>query len=216
MIVADYILPLLPIDENASREECITTMLDNVCSELPVLRNKQLYGTVQLDECLHSQEETISSIVDAGYASVHFNSHLIDVLHIFNESKTNVCCVLNDKFEWIGIITRSEVLDGLAQSLTVSQTGAIILIEMAAHQYSGTEIARIIESEGSQILGLWLTNIAESGRIRASIKLNTQNAERIINGLQRFGYEIIAAFGDDDYKENVERRFQSFMKFIDV
>ncbi len=191
-------------------------MMDNVCFELPVLRDKQLYGTVQLDECIHSEEDTIESIVEPGYASVHFNSHLIDVLHIFNESKANVCCVLDENFEWIGIINKTAVLEGLAQSLTVAQTGAILLIEMAAHQYSSSEIARIIEGEGSQILGLWLNNLEESGRIRASIKLNTQNAERIINGLQRYGYEMIAAFGDDDYKENVERRFQSFMKFIDV
>lgn len=191
-------------------------MMDNVCFELPVLRDKQLYGTVQLDECIHSQEDTIESIVEPGFASVHFNSHLIDVLHIFNESKANVCCVLDENFEWIGIINKTSVLEGLAQSLTVAQTGSILLVEMASHQYSSTEMARIIEGEGSQILGLWLTNLEESGRIRASIKLNTQNAERIINGLQRYGYEVIAAFGDDDYKENVERRFQSFMKFIDV
>lgn len=191
-------------------------MMDNVCFELPVLRDKQLYGTVQLDECIHSQEDTIESIVEPGFASVHFNSHLIDVLHIFNESKANVCCVLDENFEWIGIINKTAVLEGLAQSLTVAQTGSILLVEMASHQYSSTEMARIIEGEGSQILGLWLTNLEESGRIRASIKLNTQNAERIINGLQRYGYEVIAAFGDDDYKENVERRFQSFMKFIDV
>lgn len=216
MIVADYILPVLPVDENSSRQECMEAMMDNVCFELPVLRDKQLYGTVQLDECIHSEEDTIKSIVEPGFASVHFNSHLIDVLHVFNESKANVCCVLDENFEWIGIINKTAVLEGLAQSLTVAQTGAILLVEMASHQYSSTEIARIVESEGSQILGLWLTNLEESGRIRASIKLNTQNAERIINGLQRYGYEVIAAFGDDDYKENVERRFQSFMKFIDV
>lgn len=216
MIVADYILPVLPIDENSSRTECMSAMMDNVCFELPVLRDKQLYGTVQLDECIHSEEDTIESIVEPGFASVHFNSHLIDVLRIFNESKANVCCVLDENFEWIGIINKTAVLEGLAQSLTVAQTGAILLVEMASHQYSSTEMARIIEGEGSQILGLWLTNLEESGRIRASIKLNTQNAERIINGLQRYGYEVIAAYGDDDYKENVERRFQSFMKFIDV
>jgi hypothetical protein len=117
--------------------------------------------------------------------------------------------------EWVGIITKTIVLEALAKSLTVEQSGAVIIVEVASHQYSSSEIARIIEGEGSQLLGLWLTNLAESGRIRASLKLNTQNAERIINGLQRYGYETVAAFGDDDYTENVERRFQSLMKYID-
>ncbi len=191
-------------------------MMDHVCYEIPVLRDKKLYGVVHLDECIHSEEDTIKSLVESGYTSVQFNSHLIDVLHIFNASKANVCCVLDKNFECIGVITKTAVVEGLAQSLTVAQSGSILLTEMASNQYSSSEIARIIESEGSQIIGLWITNLEESRRIRASIKLNTKNAERIINGLQRYGYEVIATFGDDDYKENVELRFQSFMNFIDV
>jgi Mg/Co/Ni transporter MgtE len=176
----------------------------------------KLYGTVQLDECIHSKDETIEGLVDSGFASVHNNSHIFDVLRIFNESKADVCCVLGEEFEWIGIVTKTSILEALSNSLTSQQKGAVIIVEMAAHQYSSSEISRIIESEGAQLLGLWLTDVAESSRIRASLKLNTQNAERIINGLQRFNYDVIATFGDDDYKENVERRFESFMKYIDL
>ena len=191
-------------------------MMDNLCYELPVMKEGKLYGTVQLDECIHSKDETISNLVDPGYASVHFNSHIFDVLRIFNESNADVCGVLGENFEWIGIVTKTRVLEALSQSLTSLQTGAVLIVEMAAHQYSSSQISRIIESEGAQLLGLWLTDVADSSRIRASLKLNTQNAERIIGGLQRFNYDVIATFGDDDYKENVERRFESLMKYIDL
>ncbi|MDA8929863.1 MAG: hypothetical protein ABF321_09645 [Bacteroidia bacterium] len=216
MIVADHILPVLPMDEHTPRLQCVEILMDNMCFELPILREGKLYGTVQLDECIHSQEETIESLVDAGYASIHRNSHIIDALHVLKESKANVCCVLGDEYEWQGVLTKTGVLQALSDSVTITQGGSTLLVEMAPHHYSSSEISRIIEGEGAQLLGLWLTNVAESGRIRASLKLNTLNAERIINGLQRYGYEVIAAFGDDDYKENVERRFQSFMKYIDV
>ena len=216
MIVSDHISPIHPIDETSNRKECIEVMFDNLCYELPVMRDGKMYGTVLLDECIHSQEDTIHTLVEPGFTSVYYNSHLIDVLHIFNASRANVCCVLGENLEWTGIITKTLVLEGLAKSLTVEQSGAVLIVEMAAHQYSSSEVARIIEGEGSQLLGLWLTNLEESGRIRASLKLNTQHAERIIIGLQRYGYETIAAFGDDDYKENVERRFQSLMKYIDL
>jgi acetoin utilization protein AcuB len=214
--VADYIVPIKPITEQSLRKECMQVMMDNLCYELPVVKDSKLFGTVQLDECIHSQDETIVQLVESGFASVGGNSHLFDVLHIFNESKANVCCVLNDQFEWVGIITKTIVLEALAQSLTISQTGAVLIIEMASHQYSSSEIARVIEGEGAQLLGLWLNNMADSGRIRASLKLNVQNAERIINSLQRYGYETVATFGDDDFQENVEKRFQSLMKYIDT
>mgnify|MGYP000185352050 FL=1 len=124
--------------------------------------------------------------------------------------------MLNDELQWIGIITKTAAIEALGQSLTVNQGGAILLVEMASYQYSSSELARLIEGEGAQLLGLWLNNVAESGRIQASLKLNIKNAERIINSLQRHGYETIASFGDEDYKENVENRFQSLMKYIDL
>ncbi len=216
MIALDYIAHIKPVTETTSVKECIEIMFDNICYELPVLKDGKLYGTVQLDECIHSDETTIESLVDSGFASVYFNTHLFDVLRIFNESKANVCCVMGEEFEWLGILTKTLVVEAIAHSLSVEQVGAIIVIEMAAHQYSSSQVARIIESEGSQLLGLWLHNVPDSGRIRASLKLNTQNAERIISGLTRFNYEVIATFGDDDYKENVEKRFQSLMKYLDL
>lgn len=216
MIVSDHIIPLHPIDENASRKKCIKTMMDNLCYELPVMQNSKLYGTVELDECIHASDDTILSIVDPGYASVHFNSHLFDVLRVFNESKRNVISVLAEDFEWLGIVTKTTILEALGNSLTAEQNGAVLLLEMASHQYSANELSRIVESESCQILGLWLNHLSESGRIRVSLKLNTENAERIVSGLQRHGYEVIAAFGDDDYKENVEKRFESLMNYIDI
>ncbi|MBT8327281.1 MAG: CBS domain-containing protein [Bacteroidia bacterium] len=216
MIALDYIAQIKPVTDTTSVKECMEIMFDNLCFELPVVKDGKLFGTVQLDECIHTEEITIESIVDSGFASVHFNTHLFDVLRIFNESKANVCCVLGKDFEWIGILTKTLVVEAIAHSLTVEQGGAIIVIEMATLQYSSSEVARIVESEGSQLLGLWLHNVPDSGRIRASLKLNTKNAERIIGGLTRFNYEVIATFGDDDYKENVEKRFQSLMKYLDI
>lgn len=216
MIAIDYISSLTLVDENTSTKECIELMMNNLCYQLPVLKNSRLYGTVDLDECLHSEEDTIEHLIDSGYAQVHFNTHLFDTLRVFNESKANIVCVLGQENEWIGMLTKSNVIEAIAHSLTIDQTGAIIVIEMASHQYSSSEVCRIIESEGAQLLGLWITNVAGSGRIRASLKLNIQHAERVILSLQRFNYEVVAAFGDDDYKENVEKRFQSLLKYLDI
>ena len=95
-------------------------MMDNLCFELPVMRDGQLYGTVELDECIHSEDETIESLIEPGYASVHSSSNLFDVLRIFSESKANVCCVLGENLEWIGIITKTKCTKPI-QNLVLAQ-----------------------------------------------------------------------------------------------
>ena len=87
---------------------------------------------------------------------------------------------------------------------------------MSSAQYSTNELSRIIEGEGSKVLGLWLHKDEDSARIKVTVKINTSNVERIINGFDRFGYDIIATFGDEDYKDNIDRKFQSLMKYIDL
>ena len=115
----------------------------------------------------------------------------------------------------MGIITKQRLSDMLSQSLTIEQNGALLILEMSSLHYSSYEISRIVEGEGSKVLGFWLHKNQDSARIRVSIKLNTSNVERIVNGFDRFGYDIISIFGDEDYNENVKRKFQSFMKYLD-
>ncbi len=216
MHLSDYILEIEPLGVNTNRQEAIDAMLDLKTFQLPVLKDNELYGTVDLDECIYSSEDTIEQLIDPGYLSVHFHAHTFDVLNLIQEAQTDVCCVLNEDKSWVGLVTKNDLLKGIASSLTSSQDGVIILAEMASHQYSASEISRIIENEGSQLLGLIIENVPESGRIRASLKLNTKNAERIVTSLRRYGYDVIFIFGDEDYKENVEKRFESLMKYIDI
>lgn len=216
MHIAEYIQEFEPMDINTPRQACIDTMLDMMCMQLPVWKESEIYGVVELDELLHSQEDTIESVVEPGYLSIHQNSHVYEALDALQIANASICCVLNENKQWVGLLTKDSLLKAMSDTLTINQNGAVVVVEMAAHQYSSSEICRIIESEGAQMLGMWLENVPNSGRIRANIKLNTNNAERIISGLRRYNYDVMYSYGDDDYKEIVERRFQSLMKYIDL
>lgn len=216
MIAQECIQTIDPIQTTADRKACIELLQDLKCFELPVLKDGKLIGKIELDELLFSEDETIENLISDGFASAYFNTHIFDVLRIFKEGNSDSCAVLGAEFEFLGVVTKLAALDSLSDSLSVEQQGAIVMIEMATSQYSSSEISRIVESENAQLLGFWLENVPDSGRIRASLKLNTKNAERIIASLSRFNYEVIASFGDDDYKENVEQRYQSLMKYLDI
>jgi acetoin utilization protein AcuB len=216
VIAQDYIQHIPAISLQSKRDECINLMLQNRAFELPVLNEGRLWGTITLDACIFSEEESIENLAEPGFASVHSNTHLFDVMHVLDESHHESVAVLNYNLEFEGILTHTRVLEGLAQGLSIEQAGAVVLIEISSNMYSSSELTRLIESEGAQVLGLWVNSVPESGRIRISLKLNTTNAERVMNSLQRFNYEVVSTFGDDDYKEHVEKRYQSLMKYLDI
>ena len=216
MIAANntYIIP--PIHEKISPNVCVEIMMDAECFELPVQKVNQLIGSVTLDDCISTKDKSIKDIISPGFLCIHHQMHLFDVLQIFKSSPKNVCAVLDQNGEWIGILTKNQIIDSLSQTLSIEQNGAILIIEMSSAQYSTNELSRIIEGEGSKVLGLWLHKDDDSARIKVTVKINTSNVERIINGFDRFGYDVIATFGDDGYKDNINRKFQSLMKYIDL
>lgn len=216
MNTLDHILPVPEIDLKAARIFCRNLMLDLKCFELPVLKEGRLYGRISLEACVQSEDVEIENLVTPGCPYVFIGTHLFDIMRVLALSDQDICAVLSDENRLIGIISTQLAFNRMVNSISIEQAGATILVEMASYQYSSSELARIIESENAQLLGLWIENVPNSGRIRANLKVNTSNAERIVNSLLRFDYEVIATFGDIDYKEKVEKRYQSLMKYLDI
>lgn len=216
MNALDHIINWNEITINSSRRDALDEMLRTYSFELPVIKDDKLFGVLRLEDCFDSDAKTVESLVDPGCPYVYVGTHLFDIMDVMHRAGTSVCAVLSEDDKVLGFINKSGVFDRLATSISIEQSGAVILIEMATHQYSSSEISRIIESENTQLLGLWVEHVPDSGRIRASLKINTANAERIVNSLQRFNYEVIATFGDLDYKEKVEKRYQALMKYLDL
>ena len=215
MNTQEHVIDIPLLQEDSSVQECLNAMLDVECFELPVIKDGKVYGKIILEDLL-DQEGTIANSIEQGFPCVALHTHLFDVMRVMRETNASVCAVLDGSGDFVGIITKQIVLNRLSHAISVEQVGAIVVVEMASHQYSSSEIARIVEGENAQILGMWMQQIESSGRVRISIKLNTVNAERIVNGFMRFNYEVIATFGDQDYREKVEKRYQSLMKYLDI
>lgn len=216
MNAEEHMIEIPELDKAQSAKACLDIMLEFECFELPVISAGLVVGKVRLDDCIDNPEAKALDLMDEQVLRVHLNTHLFDLMKLFKDSKTDLAAVVDLDSKFLGIISKGMVLNRLSRSISVEQEGAIILLEMAATQYSSSQIAQIVEGENAQILGLWLEQIPDSGRIRASVKVNTHSAERIISSLLRFKYEVITSFGDDDYKERVERRYQAFIKYLDI
>ncbi|MFY0644081.1 MAG: CBS domain-containing protein [Bacteroidia bacterium] len=216
MNTSEHIQEIAQISSDWIRKDCANLMFELECFELPVLSESKVIGRVLLEDCLIDSHKTIADVVENTSSKVYINTHLFDVMQIFRSSNAAVCAVVDLEGNFLGIITKEMVLNRLSHSISTEQPGAILLIEMATHQYSSSEISQIVEGENAQILSMWLEQVPDSGRIRLSMKVNTNSAERIVSSLQRFNYEVISSFGDDDYKDTVERRYQAFIKYLDL
>lgn len=208
---------IMPLSVNDSCRNALDSMNDLRISCIPVVDDRKLI-TLLSDNDIYRYDDLDGKIGDMKLNVAPFvydNQHVFDVLKMFKMYHLPLLPVIDRFDNYLGVITFSGLIDYMADVLSVSEPGALIMIEMGVNDYSLGEIARLIEENNAKILSLMLCNKTESSRITICIKINLIDASAVIQTLRRFDYNVSGSFdnvGNDDLRE----RFESFMKFLDI
>ena len=88
----------------------------------------------------------------------------------------------------------------------------IIVISVKPNNYMLSEISRLIEENTGTILTLWKE--LKEDKTNIHILATCTNAERIIQGLERYDYNVSNTFISKSNVENLDDRFESFIKYL--
>jgi hypothetical protein len=116
---------------------------------------------------------------------------------------------------YLGSITLNHLVEKLNEMQGGTQKGGIIVLEMWAQDYTLQQIARIVEENDGKILS---TSIApgEGGKIELHLKVNLSDLNPIIQSLERFSYHIKASYMEREYNEDLQRRYDELMRFLNI
>jgi hypothetical protein len=99
---------------------------------------------------------------------------------------------------------------------SVTNPGAIIELEIAQHNYSLSEIARIVESNDAHILSSYINSSSDSSKIEVTIKIDKEDVSGILQTFQRFNYVAHSFYQDKQDNDDTMNRFDSFMKYLNI
>ena len=150
------------------------------------------------------------------FASPHVNQdqHLFDIIAVLEKNSLSAVPVLDEKNQYLGVITNRKLLYTIAKSSAIQSPGGVIVLEMNHNDYSMTEIANIIESNDTKILSSYITSLSESTKIELTLKLNKSDVNSVIKGLTRYEYKIIAAYKEQDTNMDFKERYDHLMRFL--
>ncbi len=210
----NYLIPpLMPKDEIS---KAIRWMEELHVNQLPVLDKKIFRGFIHEDTVLNLKKvyDTVKDYEFRGQECVvNENQHYYDVMRLAYEHSSGLVAVTNGE-EYLGVISVKDVIEAFAQTSSVNHPGGIIAISLKQIDYSLSEISRLIESEGGKILSSYVTDdLNNPEMLILTLKLNTEDVERIIATLQRFDYNVeahnMAISGSVD-----QERLESLMKYL--
>ncbi|MBQ2075953.1 MAG: CBS domain-containing protein [Bacteroidales bacterium] len=213
----DTSIPYVTPDYTCSR---VLSLMDTFkMSHLPVVENDIYIGVVSEDELYDKNllEEKLSEFGVMRTPYVLSTQHILDVLAIATHFSVPIVPVVNADRKYLGAITSQNLLDALAKITNVQSKGAVLVLEMGVHDYSMSEIARIVESENAKLISSYVTEYEDSTRIDVTLVLNMAEISPVVKSLERYGYKVNTFFSgsnkiDDFYRE----RYELLMNYMKI
>ena len=213
-LISENIPPLIHTD---SGEKAMIWMEEFKVSHLAVLKNGNFVGLLSESDILDrlDDKETLDVLFDH-LPRLYVNSsvHVYEVLSKMAAAKVTVIPILNDQETYLGCISSHELLHHLASTNSMKEEGGILVIECNAIDYSMSQIAQIVESEGAKILSAYTSTQENSLKMDLVLKINKSDLSPLIASFDRFNYEIKASFHESSHEEDLQSRYEQFLKYL--
>ena len=214
-LISDIVTPIKTSETGSS---AINHMAVYHVRHLPIVNNEQFLGLV-------SEEEIYDNDIDEAVGSYRLSmvrpyckedEHIFEVMQKMALFKLSLIPVLDDKEHYKGSVVLEDLLMYYAESFSFKEPGSILVVETSRRDYSLSEIARIAESEGATILASFVTINPDSSNIVVTLKVNTMELSRLGQSFERFGYDISGKFTEDDFEDQLQSRYESLMRYLNV
>ena len=198
-------------------EKTLRLMEDLRVNHLAVVRNSFYLGIISEKEIL-SWQNTADFIEDhldeLSSPFVLNNQHLFDIVQEIELNSLSIIPVLDEKQNYLGAITNRKLLYTIAKSTSIQSLGGMIVLQIKENDYCMSEIARIVEDNNAKILSSYITSIPQNQIIELTIKLNKIDIKSIDKDFERYDYNISNKFINQPDLDNLDDRFESFIKFL--
>lgn len=211
---------IIPLKTSDTGEVALTIMEDLRVSHLPIVNTEKLLGVISDQDIynLNAPDEPLGnhrlSLVRPYVLDTH---HFYEVIRVAASEKLTLVPVLDENEVYLGSITLLRMIATMAETASVKQPGGIIVLEVSDHDYSLSEISRIIESNDAKILSAHISSFPDSTKLEVTIKVNRIDLSAIIQTLTRYNYLITASFSEESqWDELLNSRYELLMNYLNI
>ncbi|MCF8294708.1 MAG: CBS domain-containing protein [Bacteroidales bacterium] len=221
MIAKHLISTVIPsVKTSDTGREALQLMEFYRISHLPIVNHLDFLGLISETDIYDQNrpDEAIGSYQLSLFSPFAYEEqHIYEIIALASQLKLSVIPVLSETKEYLGCITQFDLVQQFSKLAAVGQAGTVIVLEMVPVDYSLAHISRIIENDDVKILSCYVHTPEGSNKLHVTIKLNTTNSGPVIATLERFNYQIIQLFNEDNELNDVlEHRYAEFMKYLNM
>tara|TARA_B100000579_G_scaffold197867_1_gene161735 strand:+ start:21535 stop:22185 length:651 start_codon:yes stop_codon:yes gene_type:complete len=185
-------------------------------SELPVVdENNKFLGLIEEDSILNMENLQASLMEMRKNLKNIFlfsNAHFFQCIQMLAENNLSIIPVLDSKKLYSGYISPSDVIGKIGE--LNYDNSFIITISVNKKDFMIHETSRLIEENNGKIMAFFSEMKKE--KIYIHFLINCNNNQLITQTLSRYDYEIIDTFSPEIKRNELDDRFESFIKYLNT
>lgn len=139
----------------------------------------------------------------------------IELIHLFALYNTDILPVTDKDNKYLGYFELDEILRLFYKTPFISQSSITLLIETNLNNYSMGEIAQIVESNNSKLLGLYISKVKED-KIQITLRIEGEEINEVIQSLRRYDYTIITQNEEDVLIDEIKDRAAYLERYLNI
>ncbi len=221
MLAKNLISDVIPAVMSSDKGQRVLNSMDLYrVSHLPVVENSTYLGLVsdKLIYDLNLLDESISKEKEKFFtAHVHEQQHIFEVAVLMYKLKLSVIAVVSQKHEYLGAITLYDLARRFARFFSLQEIGGVIVLEVNVHDYSMTQISKIVEENDTKILSFFLNRLPGTNNLEIILKFDKEDLSSVIRAFERYDYNVKGIYLDDSMIDDLyQDRYDQFMRYMDL
>ena len=219
MNINDYILEeIKALSIKDTVQEAQELCKNYAISHFPVIENDKLVGCFAEGD-IRTIEDTNKQLEEFIHLFNHFfvteKTPFLDLITLFANNDSNLIPVLNKQHFYIGYYELSDVLELFAASPFLHRDNETLVISKTENDYSMSQIAQIVESNKSKLLGIYISDKSNDS-VQITLKISSTEINEIIQTFRRYDYTVLTEHEDDFYLEELKDRANYLKKYLDL
>jgi acetoin utilization protein AcuB len=220
MLARDLISTVVPILHPLdSGSRALRLMNEYHLTQLPMVLDNKYLALVEEDDILDLDDAEIhleNMEYNGPKPAIMENAHFYEALKLFNDLKLSTLPVISQENEYLGVLTKDNLLSVLGQYNGVKEPGGILALDMDPRDYSLAEIARIAESNDISLLSVNTITNPASGRLEVLLKTNRQELQGLLATFERFNYNVKYTITEEQEEDLAKRNYDLLMNYISM
>ncbi|MDR1783525.1 MAG: hypothetical protein LBR13_04620 [Dysgonamonadaceae bacterium] len=149
------------------------------------------------------------------HSSIDGNAPITEALHLMCRNNAEILKVRDEKGEYLGAISRKNLLQNLDSLLNSFASGSIIAVEAPSGEIVASRLIHIVESHNAHVMS-YLTHI-KNDRETVLMKTDSDDATAIVRSLARFDYDVVyCSAGDVLTDDLLISRANELIRYIEI